>query len=83
MKTYYDGIAKDEAHAINAAGEFFKSNFNHSGRVGVERKFNGNCDCGEAIVIEFYSKDDPGMSDTFTVIVCESCYDNAPLINRL
>lgn len=68
---YYDGIAKDVRQARQAAGEFFKNNFNHSGNVGVERIFTAHCDCVTAAGIEFYSKDDPGMVDTFTVVVCD------------
>lgn len=82
MKTY-NGIAKDKRHATIAAGEFFKRNFNHSGNVGVEREFSTQCECGESLTVEFYSKDDPGMDDTFTAVICESCWESAPLINRL
>jgi hypothetical protein len=76
MKTY-NGIASNRRQAEQAAGEFFKTNFSHSGRVGEERSFSTQCDCGESLAIEYYSKDDPGMSDTFTAVICESCYDNA------
>lgn len=52
METY-----KNITEASIAAELFFKENFDHDEGVGIESK-NGN-------TIEFYSKEDPGMSDTF------------------
>lgn len=43
--------------AQTAAGNFFSLNFQHSGLTGHEEKKDG--------ITEFYSKDDPGMDDTF------------------
>lgn len=47
--------------AKNGAAAFFIENFQHSGQVGIESA-NGN-------EIEFYSKDDPSMDDTFKCTV--------------
>lgn len=47
--------------AIEAAENFFITNFGYTNGVGVESA-NGS-------KVEFYSKDDPGMDDTFTCIV--------------
>ena len=71
MKNY----AKNLKHAEQQASAYFQSEFNHSGEVGIERKCPSHCQCGESQFIEFYSKDDPGMSDTYTVVICEYCYN--------
>lgn len=47
--------------AQQAAQIFFITNFDYYDGVGIEKK-SGN-------VVEFYSKDDPAMDDTFTCIV--------------
>lgn len=47
--------------AKEAAQLFFSENFNYNDGVGVESANND--------VIEFYSKNDPAMSDTFTCII--------------
>lgn len=83
MKNYFNGVAKNIQDAENAASDFFKTKFNHSGRTGRERVFVTECDCGETTGVEFYSKDDPGMDDTFTVVICESCWESAPNKERI
>jgi hypothetical protein len=82
MKTY-DGIATNVIMAKESAGSYFKRNFKHSGKIGEERRFATQCNCGESLAIEYYSKDDPGMTDTFTAVICESCYDTAPFNQRV
>jgi len=46
--------------AREAAQKFFINNFRHSGNVGLEW-FGDHC--------EYYSKDDPGMIDTFDFVL--------------
>ena len=47
--------------AVEAAEKFFQENFEHYDGVGIESR--------EGNVIEFYSKADPGMDDTYTCII--------------
>lgn len=56
MKTF-----KNIAKATIAAELFFSENFDYNSGVGIESK-NGN-------QVEFYSKDDPAMDDTFTCLI--------------
>jgi len=56
MKTY-----KNITEATEAAELFFNENFGHTQGVGIETE-KGN-------EIEFYSKQDPAMDDTFTCII--------------
>ena len=56
MKTY-----KNITEATEAAELFFNENFGHNQGVGIENQ-TGN-------TIEFYSKQDPGMDDTFTCTI--------------
>jgi hypothetical protein len=56
MNTY-----KNITEATEAAELFFNDNFGHNQGVGIESE-NGKH-------IEFYSKQDPGMDDTFTCII--------------
>lgn len=49
--------------AETAAQIFFTENFGHTSGVGSEGKGGQK--------VEFYSKDDPGMDDTFTCLVGE------------
>jgi hypothetical protein len=53
-------IYKNMTEAIEGAELFFSANFNYNDGVGIENQ-NGN-------FVEFYSKNDPAMDDTF---VCE------------
>lgn len=76
MKTY-DAIAKDFTQAELLATNFFIEMFNHSGNVGYSKK-TIQCECGESLLVEFYSKDDPAMDDTYKVLICENCYNNNP-----
>ena len=50
------------SEAEQAASGFFKKNFDHSGRVGVEVNVKEG-------TWSFYSKDDPAMDDTFECII--------------
>lgn len=56
MKSYRTFLEAQEA-----AENYFNETFGHNSGVGVESA-KGN-------VIEFYSKNDPGMNDTFSAIV--------------
>ena len=53
-------IYKNMTEAMEGAELFFSANFNYNDGVGIEKQ-NGN-------FVEFYSKNDPAMDDTF---VCE------------
>jgi hypothetical protein len=66
-------IVKTVVQAEQEAGEFFKEAFNHSGIVGIDKQASTRGECGETLAIEFYSKDDPGMADTYWLGVCEQC----------
>ncbi len=55
--TTYNSISD----AINAAEMFFNEHFGHTSGVDIESA-NGTS-------VSFYSKEDPGMSDTFDCIV--------------
>lgn len=56
MKTFVNMTEAQES-----AQNFFKNNFGHKKGVGIE-SVNGN-------IFEFYSKDDPGMDDTYYCII--------------
>jgi hypothetical protein len=81
--TTYNRIAANIRTAETAAGDYFKTYFGHSGLVGKERMFLTECECGKSLAIEYYSKDDPAMDDTFTVLICESCHESASNIEKL
>ena len=57
---------KTFTEAVEAAERFFKETFNHSGNVGYSQH-EINRDGSE--FLEFYSKDDPAMEDTFKVTI--------------
>jgi len=52
---------KDFKLAKMAAQNYFKENFGYNSGVGIE--------AAEQDLIEFYSKDDPAMLDTFCCII--------------
>lgn len=56
METY-----KTMTEATAAAEQFFLENFGHTSGVGIESENENE--------VEFYSKEDPGMDDTFTCTV--------------
>lgn len=54
--------------AANAASIFFEQEFGHSGNVGVKRQ---HTEADGNIFYELYSKDDPGLHDTFECLVAD------------
>lgn len=52
--------------AENAASRYFEQQYGHSGNIGIERKAQQPNGC---TIYEFYSKDDPGMDDTYVCLV--------------
>ncbi len=70
MKNIY---AINGVMAVRIASDYFKKEFNHSGKVKISERWSGTCACGESPAIEFYSKDD--QSNTITVTICEKCYN--------
>jgi len=56
MNTY-----KNITEATEAAELFFSENFGYNSGVGIESENDNQ--------VEFYSKDDPAMDDTFTCLI--------------
>lgn len=61
----YQETATTMSEASNKAQEFFAECFGYTNGVGEEKKETTK----DGFIVEFYSKDDPGMDDTFSVLV--------------
>lgn len=61
MKNFYVNTFHSEIEAKNTVSNYYKTEFGHSGRIGIKN--------ASGINIEYYSKDDPEKTHTFHCIL--------------
>ena len=68
-------FAKSKTHANQLAKEYFRKEFKLKGNWGLEYMCKGDCGCNKSTFLQYYSKDDPTITQLFEVTICENCYE--------
>jgi len=67
-------FAKSKIHANQLAKEYFRKEYKLKGNVGLDYMRKGDCGCNKSTFLQYYSKDDPTITQLFEVTICDQCY---------